>query len=113
MVSASRSNRCLIPLLLAATVLGCAAVEVPGSTTADPALKQDVTDALKQWELNYGCSTLWLTVTNTQIVSPFDGHSSKEQWIVQSCNGEVHAYEVTLMPAPGGGTNFGIRPWPE
>ena len=112
MLTASRSTRSVLPLLLAVT-MGCAAVEVPGATTADPSLKEDVTDALKQFELNYGCSTLWLTVTNTELVSPFDGHSSKEKWTVQSCNGEVHAYEVTLTPAPGGGTDFGIRKWPE
>jgi hypothetical protein len=113
MVTASRSSRRLIPLLLAATMAGCAAVEVPGATRADSALKDDVTDALKQWELGYGCSTLWLTVVDTQLVSPFDGHSTKEKWLVQSCNGEIHAYEVSFMPAPGGGTNLGIRKWPE
>lgn len=33
---------------------------------------------------------------------------SVEKWIVQSCNGEVHAYEVSLMPAADGGTDIGI-----
>jgi hypothetical protein len=70
-----------------------------------------VADALKQWELAYGCSTLRLTVTDTKIVTPFDGHSAVEKWTVQSCNGELHSYSVELIPTPDGGTDIGIKKW--
>lgn len=113
MFTTSLRALCLGSLLLAATSTGCAAVEVPGETKANPVLKADVADALKQWELAYGCSTLWLKVVDTKVVAPFDGHKSVEKWSVQSCNGELHSYEVSFMPTPDGGTDYGIRKWPE
>jgi hypothetical protein len=113
MSASSRLAAGLCSLLLASTSIGCAAVDVPGESKADPALKEDVADALKQWELGYGCSTLWLSVVDTRLVAAFDGRRSVEKWIVQSCNGEVHAYEVSLMPTADGGTDIGIRKWPE
>jgi len=113
MLSTSLRALCLCSLLLAATSSGCSAVQVPGETKADAVLKEDVAAALKQQELAYGCSTLWLTVLDTKLVSPFDGHKSVEKWTVKSCNGELHAYEVSFMPTPDGGTDIGIRKWPE
>ena len=113
MLASSRFAVCLCTLLLATTGFGCAAVKVPGETTANAVLKEDVADALKQWELAYGCSTLWLEVIDTKIVTAFDGHSAVEKWTVRSCNGELHSYSVELIPTPGGGTDIGIKKWAE
>jgi hypothetical protein len=100
-------------LLLAVLLCSCAAVQVPGETKADPALKRSVTGLLKQIELGYHCSTLRLRVTDTKIIVPFDGKKGQEKWVVLSCNGETHLYEVNYMASPGGGTDFGIRKWPK
>jgi len=109
----SSITKCVYALFLAASLFGCAAVQVPGETKAGPELKKDVTDLIKQIELAYRCSTLKLTVTDTKITVPFDGKRSQEKWNILSCNGENHAYEVNFRPSPKGGTEFGIRKWPE
>ena len=108
-----RSMHGLFVLLLGASLLGCAAVEVPGETKADPALKASTADILKQLELAYRCSTLKLTVSGTTVTKPFDGTKSQEKWDVLSCNGETHSYEVNFTPSPRGGTQIGIRKWPQ
>jgi len=108
----SSITKCVYILFLAASLLGCAAVQVPGETKANPVLKKDVADMIKQFELAYHrCSTLKLTVTDTKVVVPFDGKQSKEKWNILSCNGENHSYEVTFTVPPRGGTDFGIRKW--
>ena|SRR2546426_2628165 len=105
-------TKCVFTLFLAASLFGCVAVQVPGETKANPVLKKDVADMIKQIELAYRCSTLKLTVTDTKVVMPFDGKQSKEKWNILSCNGENHSYEVTFTVSPRGGTDFGIRKWP-
>jgi hypothetical protein len=106
-------TKCMYALFLAASLFGCAAVQVPGETKAGPELKKDVADLIKQLELSYHCSTLWLKVTDTKITMPFDGTKSQEKWDILSCNGENHSYEVNFKPSHRGGTDFGIRKWPE
>lgn len=106
-------TKCVYILFLTTSLFGCAAVEVPGETKAGSVLKKDVTDAIKQWELAYRCSTLKLTVTDTKITMPFDGKKSQEKWNILSCNGENHSYEVNFTPSPRGGTELGIRKWPQ
>ena len=101
----------LSAVLLLALTAGCMSVDVPGETRAGDVLKQDVASAIKQFELNYGCSTLMLTVLDTRLISPFDGHSAVEKWVVESCNGEVHEYRVELIPTADGGTDIGLSAW--
>jgi hypothetical protein len=101
--------RCLSALVLTLGMLACSAVEVPGETKADAALKKTATDTIKQLELAYGCSTLFLTVTDSKVVVPFDGKHSVEKWTIKSCNGETHYYEVNFVPSPAGGTDVGVR----
>ncbi|MEK7760979.1 MAG: hypothetical protein AAB433_05325 [Nitrospirota bacterium] len=108
----SPTTQCAYTLILAALLFGCA-VQVPGETKSDPTLKNTVTDTIKQLELAYRCSTLKLTVTDTKIAMPFDGTRSQEKWNILSCNGENHAYEVNFRPSPKGGTEVGIRKWPQ
>jgi len=100
-----------IGVLLLALTFGCMAVEVPGESRANDVLKQDVAAVIKQFELNYGCSTLMLTVLDTKLVTAFDGHSAVEKWTIQSCNGELHEYRVELIPTADGGTDIGLSPW--
>jgi hypothetical protein len=105
--------KCVFLLFMATILFGCAAVQVPGETKADPVLKKTVTDQLKQWELAYHCSTLKLKVTDTKVTTPFDGKQAQEKWNVLSCNGENHSYEVNYTVSPRGGTDVGIRKWPK
>ena len=107
-------TKCVYILFLAASLFGCAAVQVPGETIASPVLKKDVTDFIKQFELAFHhCSTLKLIVTDTKVVTPFDGKHAQERWNILSCNGENHSYEVTFTPSPQGGTDIGVRPSPQ
>jgi len=107
------SVKCASFLFTATLLFGCVTVQVPGETRADPVLKRSVTDLIKQLELAYRCSTIKLTVTDTKVTMPFDGKQSQEKWDILSCNGENHSYEVSFRPSPGGGTDFGIRKWPQ
>jgi hypothetical protein len=100
-------------LFLVTLLFGCATAQVPGETQADPALQNTVTAKLKQLELAYHCSTLKLTVTDTKITIPFDGRRAQEEWNILSCNGEHHAYEVDFSPSSNGGTDAGVRKWPD
>lgn len=106
-------HRHLHILILATLLFGCATARVPGKTQADSALQNTVIDKLKQLELAYQCPTSNLTVTDTKITVPFDGRRAQEEWIILSCNGETHAYEVDLSPSPKGGTDAGVKKWPD
>jgi len=105
-------TKLMYTLFLVASLFGCAAVQVPGETKADPALKKTVTNTIKRLEhAHYQCSTLKLTVTDTKITMPFDGKRLQEKWSILSCNGENHSYEVNYTVSARGGTDVGIGKW--
>jgi hypothetical protein len=109
----SRITRQIGLLLTGALLFGCAAAQIPGETQADSALQIKVMNQIKQLERADQCPTLDLTVADTQITQHFDGRRAQEKWNVLSCNGENHAYEVDFSPSPDGGTDAGVRKWPD
>ncbi len=85
----------LLLVLTAVLLGGCASIEVPGETKTDEKARSSIIGHLKMVEgFLYSCSSLRLRVTDTKVVTPYDGKKSQEKWTVLSCNGEQHTYDL-------------------
>lgn len=84
---------------------GCATVNVPGNTTADPRLKGDIANMINTIERAQvpGCSH---GVVDTKVIG-VEGTTVKEEWTVASCGKNI-VYPVELTPDPKGGSYFGV-----